>query len=135
MSDYLKEVEKIAKYRKKYSRGNNFSYKFIILDESRDQYDPKGLFHSGTTYWDEMVERWNVSGLDMVKLVEKKKIKHMWQDPNNKKIYEGFIEFKDREPTEAEWNKKMKEINKSEKITLLVVAIIVVGFLVLYQSI
>ena len=135
MSDYFKEVEKIAKYRKKYSRGNNFSYKFIILDESRDQYDPKGLFNSGTTYWDEMVERWNVSGLDMVRLVEKKKIKHMWQDPNNKKIYEGFIEFKDREPTEAQWNQKMREVKKSEKITLLVVVLIVLGFIALYQSI
>ena len=135
MSDYFKEVEKIAKYRKKYSRGNNFSYKFTILDESRDQYDPKGLFNSGTTYWDEMVERWNVSGLDMVRLVEKKKIKHMWQDPNNKKIYEGFIEFKDREPTEAQWNQKMREVKKSEKITLLVVVLIVLGFIALYQSI
>jgi hypothetical protein len=135
VSDYFKEVEKIAKYRKKYSRGNNFSYKFIILDESRDQYDPKGLFNSGTTYWDEMVERWNVSGLDMVRLVEKKKIKHMWQDPNNKKIYEGFIEFKDREPTEAQWNQKMREVKKSEKITLLVVVLIVLGFIALYQSI
>ena len=135
MSDYFKEIEKIAKYRKKYSRGNNFSFKFIILDESRDQYDPKGLFNSGTTYWDEMVERWNVSGLDMVRLVEKKKIKHMWQDPNNKKIYEGFIEFKDREPTEAQWNQKMREVKKSEKITLLVVVLIVLGFIALYQSI
>ena len=135
MSDYFKEVEKIAKYRKKYSRGNNFSYKFTILDESRDQYDPKGLFNSGTTYWDEMVERWNVSGLDMVRLVEKKKIKHMWQDPYDKKIYEGFIEFKDREPTEAQWNQKMREVKKSEKITLLVVVLIVLGFIALYQSI
>lgn len=135
MDDYFKELEKLAEYRKKYSRGNNFSYKFIILDEYRDQYDPKGLFYSGTTYWDEMVERWNVSGLDMVKLVEKKKIKHMWQDPYDKKIYEGYIEFKDREPTEAQWNKQIKEQRKSEKITLLFVAIIVVGFIVLYRSI
>ena len=82
-----------------------------------------------------MVERWNVSSLDMVRLVEKKKIKHMWQDPYDKKIYEGFIEFKDREPTEARWSQKMREIKKSEKITLLVIVIIVLGFIVLYQSI
>ena len=135
MSDYLKTIEKIAQYRKRYSRGHNFSYKFIILDESRDQYDPKGLFHSGITNWDEMVERWNVPGFDMVRLVEKRKIKHMWQDPYNKKIYEGFIEFKDREPTEEQWNKTIKEINKSEKTNLLVVGIIVVAFILLYQNI
>ena len=33
MSDYLKTIEKIAQYRKRYSRGHNFSYKFIILDK------------------------------------------------------------------------------------------------------
>ena len=128
--DLVKSYPKYDHYKKKYSRGNNFSFKFVILAESRDEYDPKGLFESGVTHWEEMRERWKVSRDDMVKLVEKKKIKHRWQDPYNKKFFEGYIEFKDREPSEKQWKKEIDEMNRSNrKFWLIVGGIIFLVFL------
>ena len=128
--DLLDSFPKYEKYKKLYGRGNNFSFKFIITPETRGDATP-GMFYSGTVAWWELRGRYKVSRVDLVELIEKKSIIHTYKDPHSDtKMYRGKINFVDREPTEEEWNKQIKEMKKSDrKFWLIVGAIILIAVL------
>ena len=128
--DLVGSFPKYDFYKKKYGRGNNFDYNLVITPETRGN-EPPGLHDQGICTWWELRGRYKVSRVDMVKLIEKKSIIHRWKDPDSDtKIFEGNIKFVDREPTEEEWNKQMKEMKKSDrKFWLIVGAIILIAVL------
>ena len=128
--DLLDSFPKYEKYKKLYGRGYNFSFKFIITPETRGDETP-GLNYNGTTTWWELRGRYKVSRVDLVELIEKKSITHTYKSPDSDtKMFRGKINFVDREPTEEEWNKQIKEMKKSDrKFWLIVGAIILIAVL------
>ena len=130
VQDLVGSFPKYDSYKKKYGRGNNFDYNLVITPETRGT-NPKGLHYNGICTWWELRGMYKVSRVNMVKLIEKKSIIHRWKDPNSDtKIFEGNIKFVDREPTEEEWNKQIKEMKKSDrKFWLIVGAIILIAVL------
>ena len=129
--DLLDSFPKYEKYKKLYGRGYNFDYKLIITTETRGDETP-GLNYNGTVAWWELREVYKVSRVDLVELIEKKSIIHTYKGPDSDtKIYRGKINFVDREPTEEEWNKQIKEMKKSDRKFWLIVGVIIL-IIVLY---
>ena len=128
--DLLDSFPKYEKYKKLYGRGSNFDFKFIITPETRGGETP-GLNYNGTVDWQELRYVYKVSRVDLVELIEKKSIIHTYKSPDSDtKMYRGKINFVNREPTEEEWNKQIKELKKSDrKFWLIVGAIILIAVL------
>ena len=128
--DLLDSFPKYEKYKKLYGRGNNFDFKFIITPETRGDEAP-GLNYNGTVDWQELRYVYKVSRVDLVELIEKKSVIHTYKSPDSDtKMYRGKINFVNREPTEEEWNKQIKELKKSDrKFWLIVGAIILIAVL------
>lgn len=115
--DLVGSYPKYDFYKKKFGRGNNFSFKLVIVPETRGN-DHPGMNHSGTVTWWELRGKYKVSRVKLVELIEKKSIIHTYKDPDSDtKMYRGKINFVDREPTEEEWEKKTKELEESNKKT------------------
>lgn len=131
--DIVGSFPKYDKYKKKFGRGKNFDFKFVITRESMGEHDHPGLHYTGISTWSELRYVYKVSRVDMINLIEKKSIIHTYKDPDNK-FYSGKIKFIDREPTEEEWNKEMDELKKSDRKFWLIFGIIVFVILVIFNK-
>jgi len=85
--------QRFKKFKKKYSLGNNFD---LNLKETNSE-----VYLKDQINWDRARTEFKLSKKQIIELIEKGKVDHIWQDTSHKdKLYKGTVTFKDREPKE-----------------------------------